>query len=726
MPTQLDLSKYLNADQCEAASHIEGPLLVLAGAGSGKTRVVTYRIANLLNLGVPSSEILAVTFTNKAAREMQERVEKLTSAKVWISTFHSLGMRILRESAEVLGLQRGFVIYDQDDSMKLVKACARDLDIPEKRAGAKALRTLISNAKNGILGPDDVTADTAVDEVERVFPEVYAQYQRRLLEAGAVDFDDLLYLPVRLFREAPQVLARYQSRWNFLLVDEYQDTNAAQYELVKMLTANSHNLFVVGDPDQSIYSWRGADINNILSFEQDFAGAKIVRLEENYRSRSNILEAANALIANNSARYEKNLWTQRGAGDKIQLLTCGSDREEADEVVRRIENHYLRDDIPYSEQVVFYRTNFQSRALEDALLRRDIPYVIVGGTSFYQRREIKDILAYLRVAYSGADYVSFARSVNLPKRGLGEKTVEKLQVAASEAQLPLADYCARVVAGENGDGVKMSAKQKKALTDYLEIIQKIRNAASTDDLEETVKVAVEQSGYLGVLELEPDTKEDRRDNLYELQYKASEWAGQAETPSLEGFLEELTLRTSGDEVEESSDRVHLMTIHNGKGLEFDVSFVVGLEEELFPHANSRGDADALEEERRLCYVGMTRAKEKLYLTHTQARHLWGTYRTMRPSRFINEVPLQFLEEQDVNPRQARAKAFDDFAPVSNPENKGLFRVGDAVFHKDFGVGEVLNVANSSLGVTYDVFFSNDNTKRTLVAKYANLTRPTRR
>lgn len=624
----------LNEEQMGAVDTIEGPVLVLAGAGSGKTRVVTFRIVNLLNLGVSPSKILGLTFTNKAAGEMNERVRKLTNSNVLICTFHSLGARILRESIAVLGYSKSFTIYDEEDAIKLIKSCMTDLGITEKSVEPKTLKNLISRAKNNLQSPD-------VAEGDDPFPAIYRAYQARMLSCNAVDFDDLLYLTVRLFREHPEVLEHYQNRWSYLMIDEYQDTNMSQYEIVKKLVEKTQNLCVVGDPDQSIYSWRGANIHNILNFENDYPGAKVVRLERNYRSRANILEAANALIAYNRNRYEKNLWSDLGAGEKIKHFIADTDKDEVRFVSDRIRHYHEDLNIPYKEMVIFYRTNFQSRVFEDRFLFNRIPYVIVGGISFYQRREIKDILAYLRMVHSGSDFVSFERTINLPKRGIGAATIDKIRLGAIEENMAIFEFCEALL--EAGAPLKLTAKQLSGLSDYVRIIRELRRINQECSLQQLVKVAIDESGYLNHLLEDKETYDDRKGNLEELIGKAMDWEMSTEEPSLSGFLEELSLKSTLDEANTSDDRINLMTIHNGKGLEFTLVFVVGLEEDLFPHANSRESEEALEEERRLCYVGITRAKEYLYLTESRMRFLWGTTRMQRQSRFIKEIPFHFME-----------------------------------------------------------------------------------
>jgi DNA helicase-2/ATP-dependent DNA helicase PcrA len=678
----------LNPDQTTAVEHLEGPMLVLAGAGSGKTRVVTFRIANLLKIGVPASEILAVTFTNKAAEEMRSRIEKLANHKILTCTFHSLCARILRESIASLGFQNDFAIYDEDDSEKLIKVCLTASN--QKENLVKTVKSHISTAKNNLVQPEE-------------YADIFQLYQTKLKEYNAVDFDDLLALTVQLLRDHPDVLEKYQRKWTFILIDEYQDTNAAQHEIIKLLAARHRNVFAVGDPDQSIYSWRGANVRNILEFEKDFPGARIVPLEQNYRSHTTILNAANALIKHNSSRYEKNLWSGLGPGEKICLNISENDHAEADFVVRQI----LKLGIPLSDCVIFYRTNFQSRVFEDALLRQKVPYIIIGGLSFYQRREIKDILAILRLVIGGADYIAFARTINLPKRGLGEAALEKFKEISENQGLSILDTCIGII--ERKIECKLSAKQFEGLKSYVDMILALREMVKARvALQTIISEAVDRSRYLDYLREDPETYEERRGNLAELVSKAAEWEGEYGTPSLTGFLEELSLKSSADEKDPSADAVRMMTLHNGKGLEFTAVFLVGMEEDLFPHMNSKDNPEALEEERRLCYVGMTRAKKYLFLTASRARFIWGSPRMMRPSRFLNEIPSEYLQD-----RQAAPAAYDE---------ETVFASGDEVHHRDFGTGIVQKSYQTSLGLTYDVFFPQANTTRSLVAKFAKLIR----
>jgi len=693
----MQLQDYLNSQQLKAAEHVEGPMLVIAGAGSGKTRIVTYRIAKLIELGTPSDEILAVTFTNKAAEEMRLRIEKLCQRQILASTFHSLGARILRESIDHLGYKSHFAIFDEEDSEKVVRECMKERGLKEEKGAIKTLRHGISHAKNHLIEPKELS------EEDELLSSIYESYQKKLKEYNGVDFDDLLYLTVKLFQTCPEVLTQYQKRWRFILIDEYQDTNGSQHAMVKLLSASHGNVFAVGDPDQSIYSWRGAQVENILNFEKEFPGAEVVPLEQNYRSTETILQAANTLIQNNESRYDKKLWSEKGEGEKVGFYLCDSDRDEANFVLERLHHHHYHDNIPLSDCVIFYRTHFQSRTFEDALLRENIPYMIIGGISFYMRREIKDILSFLRIANEGADYVSFARTVNIPKRGIGPATLSKLRVAAKG---DLIHFCHEMIEGKVS--LQLSKKQRDGIAQYLDAIFAIRHLIhNAAPIEEMIEKAIEVTRYVEMLQEDPDTAKDREDNLDELLSKAVEWEEDNPEGTLTGFLEELFLKTSQDQTHQE-DAVRLMTLHNGKGLEFDLAFLVGMEEELFPHANSLGNFAALEEERRLCYVGMTRAKEYLYLSAARMRHLWGTLRPMRPSRFLSEIPESHMKKYHK----------EGFTPYEPDESSEEFAPGDRVSHKDFGEGVVQKSFHTSLGVTYDVLFADES--RTLVAQYARL------
>ncbi len=690
----------LNPQQEIAAQHVEGPLLVLAGAGSGKTRVVTYRIARLLDLGILPSDILAVTFTNKAAEEMRSRIRTLKNAQVLASTFHSLGARILRESINALGYKNDFTIYDEEDSEKLLKSCFTLIQAPDEKGALRKIRHQISSAKNDLIDPE---------HADKEFAEIYSTYQQKLKECNALDFDDLLYLTVKLLQEHESVRREYQNRWLFVLIDEYQDTNSAQYTLAKILVAVHKNIFAVGDPDQSIYSWRGAKYQNILNFEADFPGAKVVTLDQNYRSTNIILQGANALIKHNEDRYDKKLWSGLGEGAKIGIYVAQNERLEADFVAHKILKMALN--CPLNEMAIFYRTNAQSRTFEDALLSRKIAYQIIGGLSFYQRREIKDILAYLKMVISNADLISFLRTINLPKRGLGAATLEKMVEAAAVHKLPIFTFCEEAL--NRSDLFKLGPKQRDGLRDYISTIHSLRNKRPSLALHELISETIAASRYLNYLKEDPETFQDRKENVDELIGKAAEWEQEETEPSLPKFLEELSLRTN---VENQAfvPTVKLMTLHNSKGLEFELVFLVGLEEDLFPHINAKDDPKAIEEERRLCYVGMTRAKRHLYLCSTTYRYMWGTARFMRPSRFLKEIPVQYLENLS-SPSLHIEKEVEE----ESGHTEG-FAPGDQVLHKEFGIGIIKKAYQGSFGLTYEVHFPHTETSRTLAAKYAKL------
>lgn len=635
----------LNSEQKKAAHHINGPLLVIAGAGSGKTRVVTERILHLIDSGIDPENILAVTFTNKAAGEMRSRILEKKMTSMLICTFHSLGVRILRESISFLGYDKNFIIYDADDSEKLIKLCIKSLPKQEKCFDVKVFKNLISHYKNQFVFPENLSVHSGDSPIELALPDVYKMYVEKLKEFNAVDFDDLLALSVKVIKENPIVLKKYQQRWKYLLIDEYQDTNYVQYLLAKHLVQDSHNIFVVGDPDQSIYSWRGANIKNIMNFEKDFPGATIIRLEENYRSQSNILEAANSLIKFNYNRYEKDLWSRLGPGEKIHFFAAEDDRQEASFVAEEV--LFLKNqNLSFNQIVIFYRTNFQSRTIEDAFLRKKIPYHIIGGISFYQRKEIKDILAFLKLVETNKDFISLERVLNIPKRGIGEATIKKIVTASSALKIPILDFLKKNVNNElpSKDLVKLTERQQQNIKEFLSILDSLKKASLETSLHELVRLTIQKTHYMDYLKEDPETLEDRKENLNELITKAAEWESIYEEKPLSLFLEELSLKSSLDESSDSTEKVSLMTFHNGKGLEFHTAFLVGMEEDLFPHINSKDSLEEIEEERRLCYVGMTRAKNKLYITGSKYRYLWGSWRSMRPSRFIQEIPPEYIKK----------------------------------------------------------------------------------
>lgn len=627
----------LNTQQTEAVEAKEKAVLVVAGAGSGKTSVATFRIAKWIQDGIESGAILGLTFTNKAALEMRLRVVGLVQRDVLVTTFHSLGARVLRESIHHLGYTRNFSIYNEEESTKLLKECLLSLGLPSAKSDLAKLSYGVSRAKNALLSFEQVEGES------KELAAVYRLYQEKLRVYGAVDFDDLLFLPVQLWQQHPDVLVYYQNRWTHFLVDEYQDTNHAQYVMTRLLVGEKGYVFVVGDPDQLIYSWRGANIRNILRFSEDYPGARLIALNQNYRSTETILEASNALIQCNTARYEKALWSHLGVGEKIKVFWAEGERQEAAFVVSQIER--LAKTTPYTQIAVFFRTHAQSLSLEDQFLLKNIPYKMVGGVSFYQRREIRDVLAILRLVASDTDVIAFKRAIQTPKRGMGETSLDRLVESAERDGVPIVPY-SRHVLEEMGD-VKLTAPAKKGLGQFLQMLFGLRQAARTISLGDLIKQAIEESGYVQFLQQDKETYEERKENVYALVSKAIVWKGEGESliaaDALQPFLEELSLKTSLDEAQQEGQAIQLMTIHNSKGLEFEVVFLSGLEEDLFPHVNSRGELDKVEEERRLCYVGMTRAKRVLFLSCCRTRFLWGTLRSQRPSRFLREIPQKYFE-----------------------------------------------------------------------------------
>ncbi len=635
----------LNPPQQEAVLHGEGPLLILAGAGSGKTRVITRRIASLIGRrGVQPWQILAVTFTNKAADEMRRRVEQLLGARglsVALGTFHSTCVRILRKWHRELGLRSSFVIYDDADQVSLIKDCLKSLDLSERTLNPRGVAARISRAKNELLTPGEYTT-VANDFAEERTAKIYALYQERLRLSHAVDFDDLLMLAVLLFRDHPHVLEYYQNLWRYVLVDEYQDTNHAQYQIVNFLSRRHGNLCVVGDDDQSIYKWRGADLNNILDFEQDHPGCMVIRLEQNYRSTQNILDAAGGVVAHNVGRKGKALWTENPAGEPLVFYQARDEQAEADFVVLTVrilsaEGGYTLDDF-----AVFYRTNAQSRVLEDALRREVTPYVIVGGLRFYERKEIKDLLSYLRLVANPDDAQSFKRVVNVPPRGIGQATVDKLEGLGIAERISIWQACKLV-----GERKILGPKAVKALADLVALIERAQARLEVAAVPELILELLDTTGYLADLQNEGTVEaQSRIENLQELVSAAREFMERSEDQSLQAFLDSVALIADIDELSEGKGAVTLMTLHSAKGLEFPVVFITGMEEGIFPHARSLTDDDELEEERRLCYVGMTRAKDRLFLSAALSRRLYNSDNYNLPSRFLDEVPERLVERLD--------------------------------------------------------------------------------
>jgi DNA helicase-2/ATP-dependent DNA helicase PcrA len=695
----------LNPPQRDAVLHTEGPLLVLAGAGSGKTRVLTYRIAHLIHeRGVAPWSILAITFTNKAAAEMRERIAVLvgpSARDIWASTFHSACVRILRREAEAAGYRPDFAIYDADDQLRLMRACFADEEVDPKRVAPRHVLGRISDAKNRLVDAEAFfeEADGFGDEI---IARLYRRYAARLQAAGAMDFDDLLMVTTRLLESDAEIRERYQARFAYILVDEYQDTNHAQYRLVRVLAEPQRNLCAVGDDDQGIYSWRGADVRNILDFERDYPDAHVVALEQNYRSSGTILRAANAVVARNRGRRPKQLWTDQGDGEPLQILACRDEHDEARTVLAEIERARATG-TSLNQIAVFYRTNAQSRSIEDRLVRGRIAYTVVGGPRFYERAEVRDALAYLRAAANPADEIAVARLLGAPKRGLGPGCLVKLSLAAQTHGFALGDTIghADLIAG-------LTQAQRTALARTAALLTALADAdAAGMPLSGLVAMVIERSGLRAALVAEGTLEaQGRIENLDELENVAAEYQASAPEPSLLGFLEEVALQSDADLVDQEHGQVTLMTVHNAKGLEFDVVVMTGMEEGIFPHVRA-DEPESLEEERRLCYVGMTRARQRLLLTHAETRAIHGGREYRLPSRFLAEIPPEAVSARAGAPvREAFAGATQRAAPVP-------LEAGDTVMHATFGEGIVTGV--ESRGSLVRVRFNRDGTERRLMA-----------
>ena len=630
----------LNREQRLAAETLEGPLLVLAGAGSGKTRALTYRVANLLEHGVPPWAIMAITFTNKAAAEMRERIEKLAGAgaqEVWVSTFHAGCAKILRRDIEKLGYTRSFTIYDDDDQMSAIKEILKKLNIDEKFLPPREIKAKISDAKNKLLGPQEWFAESDRDYRCQTIHDVYNAYEEKLKSSNALDFDDLIVKTLELLTEHPPVLEAYQRKLRYIHVDEYQDTNYAQYMLVRLLAHQSRNLCVVGDDDQSIYGWRGADIRNILGFEKDFPDATVIKLEQNYRSTANILDAANQVIARNENRKDKALWTQQGPGDMLRLYRADDEREEAAWVCEQIRALEAQGE-DASRCAVLYRTNAQSRVLEEAFVRTGVKYRIYGGLRFYDRKEVKDILAYLRVMINPADDISVRRIINVPKRAIGDTTVTELARYAAEQEMPLLTACLDVPD-------TLSSRAKKSVEKFGELMMSLTMMADSMKLTELVQYVIDTTGLESQYAKEDsDEARSRVENIREFVGAVQEFEDKADNPTLTDYLENVALVSDLDAMTEDGGAVTLMTLHSAKGLEFPNVFMIGMEENLFPSMRSRDDPARMEEERRLCYVGITRARERLYLSHASRRMLYNQMQFNDRSRFIDDIPARLIED----------------------------------------------------------------------------------
>ena len=700
----------LNPAQREAVLATEGPVLVVAGAGSGKTRVLTYRIAHLVSaIGVKPQEILAITFTNKAAGEMRERIEGALGGiarTMWVMTFHSACGRILRTEAPKLGYRSNFTIYDQADQVRLVKQILEDEGFDPKRFVPRGIHAQISNAKNLLITPDDYKTRVS-SFYDQTVADAYELYQRRLFASNAVDFDDLLMLTVQVLERFPEALKRWQKAFRYVLVDEYQDTNHAQYRLVNVLAAAHRNLCVVGDDDQSVYSFRGADIRNILDFERDYPEAKVVRLQQNYRSTNAILRAANAVISENRERKPKNLWSELGEGDPVRVVEVEDEHAEARFVAAEIAG-LVEADFSGSEIAIFYRTNAQSRVLEDVLVRQDIPYQVIGGPKFYERAEIKDAIAYLQVIDNPTDAISLTRIANRPRRGIGDASLARLQTFADAHGLSLWE------ALEHPEEAGCGGAPLKAIDKFRTLMQSSMASAGELPVPKILESVLERSGYFEALEAERTIEaQGRLENLQELVGVAREYQGSTENPTLSEFLQQISLYSDQDAFEEERRLVTLMTLHNAKGLEFRAVFLIGMEEGVFPHSRSI-EEQGLEEERRLCYVGLTRAQERLVLTHAAARSLWGSRGYNLPSRFLDELPQEEIERDRLRPSSWTGYG----APtVTVRRDLPALSTGDSVRHSTLGEGVVTAIAADGI-VT--VRFADDGVERRLMLEYAPL------
>jgi DNA helicase-2/ATP-dependent DNA helicase PcrA len=743
----------LNDIQAEAVLHTEGPVLIVAGAGSGKTRALTHRIAYLIReQGVSPGGILAITFTNKAAREMAARVEELLGARMakgmWILTFHSMCARLLRREHDHLGLPSSFTIYDDGDTERLIGGIVRDLDLDPKRFPPRAMASAIGRAKDQVIDAGRF-AEIAANFYEETVAKVYAAYETRKRAAGALDFDDLIMETVRLFEDHPEVLRHYQERFRYLLVDEYQDTNRAQYQLVNMLAARYRNVCVVGDADQGVYSWRGATIANLLDFERDYPDAIVFLMEQNYRSTQNILEVANALIEHNVQRKPKSLWTEAANGELTMQYRADNEHEEAFFLAEEVERLRESEGYRYRDVAVFYRTNAQSRVIEDVLMRVGMPYKVFGGVRFYQRKEIKDVLGYLRLLMNPQDVISFRRVVNMPKRGIGDATVAALESFARDQEITVVEAARRV------DEIPvLQNRAKGAVAGFNQVLEAL-NVHWEDGAgpARMVEFAAQESGYLAELEEERSVEaQGRIENLQELAGVAAELLAREPDASLSDFLEQVSLVGEQDEYEEDASAVTLMTLHIAKGLEFPVVFMVGMEDGIFPHYRSMTDAAALEEERRLAYVGITRARERLYLSHAWSRTLFGQTQYNPPSRFLNEIPPHLVKQQEGEGRASggsrhgtgsggypgsgrgggrviggggasEAGTDRDWTPPSPvaPAKREAPSIGpgDTVVHDKWGEGVVLTVSGAGDGTEATIAFGDVGEKRVLLA-YAPL------
>lgn len=736
-----DTMQGLNKEQLDAVQTINGPMLILAGAGSGKTKVLTCRIAHLLQQGVRPYRILAITFTNKAAAEMRERVDRMAGAAardVWLFTFHAFCARLLRYELENLsGYANNFAIYDTSDSKNLIKQVLKEMNLDEKRFPLPAIISHISNAKNALLLPD-AYAREASGYYEQQVAKIYDAYQKKLQANNAVDFDDLLLLALRLLQENPAVREKYQRKFDYLMVDEYQDTNHAQYLLTKLLAAGHRNICVVGDADQSIYGWRGADIQNILDFEKDYPDAKLVKLEQNYRSTQVILDAANAVIDNNSGRKPKNLWTANGNGSEIIYYQANDERDEARYVIENMQKLQLNEGAKLGDMAVLYRTNAQSRVFEEMLIKSGIAYTMVGGTKFYERKEIKDALAYLRLLYNPHDSLSLLRIINVPRRGIGDATLARLQEYANASGQSLFE-----VVTNAADVPGLASRFANKLDELSGLLFELMGEAADVPVKQLLDDVLLKTGYLEELQSSKDPQDESRvENLKEMLSVTEEFAVKCERngeePTLENFLADVALVADIDDAELGEEAVTLMTLHSAKGLEFPNVFLVGMEEGIFPHSRTLMDENEIEEERRLCYVGITRAEKHLFLSNARTRTIYGRTQYYTPSRFLQEVPRNLVHviKRPVVQRPAmtsqvhkptakeNANWFEQhkasFFPRESSAAAGCsFHVGDKVMHKKWGAGMIVTAKAADDGQEVTVAFAGGGI-RSLLTKYAKL------
>ena len=757
----LDVLEGLNDKQYEAVVNTEGPCLVIAGAGSGKTKVLTHKIANLIEKGVKPWNILAITFTNKAANEMKERVEKLIgddfSKDMWIGTFHSICVRILRRTIDKIGFDKSFIIFDTSDQRSVIKTCLKELEIDDKLFSDRGVQAEISNAKNEMLEPAEYARKYSGDFRKDKIAEIYSLYQKKLRANNAIDFDDIINYTIKVLTESPEDLEYYADKFHYILVDEYQDTNKAQFTLITLLASRYGNITVVGDNDQGIYSFRGADISNILNFEKDFPGTRIIKLEQNYRCTQSILDVANAVIKNNEAKYEKKLWTKNEKGQKVQMHKAENEYDEASFIVEKINELKIEEYYKNSDFAVLYRMNTQSRSIEDILRREDIPYKIVGGLKFYERKEIKDAMAYLRLIHNQADNLSLRRIINEPKRGIGKTSLDAIEEISNENGISMYEVIKRANEFELN---RVFANSRE----FIETIEDLAKRKDELSISELITETMKKTGYIKALEAEDTLEaENRIENLNELLTVAIEFEEENAENGLAEFLEGITLSSDLDNMEETEDTVTLMTLHSAKGLEFPVVFLVGMEEGIFPGYKSIGEQKELEEERRLCYVGITRAKEHLYLTCAKQRTIFGSTSCNKVSRFLKEIPEEMVEGYEEVIEGKRNNLFEDtdtnwnygnksnvvsysVAPSSTrkiPSSGFAFRTADSflnslgkstasktvdlsvyeagkrVYHKKFGEGIINYIEPEGDDLKVDITFEKAGHKR-LMAKFAGL------